>query len=83
MHKHPQTNTIIEHIRAEYDAEPEFLWPERYPILRYTYIGKEIGMSPRSMGMSCFALHSNFWEYMALLEPERLKTMTMEKMKEI
>ena len=31
MNKNLQTIKIIEHIKAEYDAEPEFLWPERYP----------------------------------------------------
>ena len=31
MHKNQQTNRVIEHIKAEYGAEPEFLWPERYP----------------------------------------------------
>ena len=31
MYKSSQTNNIIEHIQAEYGAEPEFLWPERYP----------------------------------------------------
>ena len=31
MNKNLQTNKIVEHIKAEYGAEPEFLWPERYP----------------------------------------------------
>ncbi|MBQ3348580.1 MmcQ/YjbR family DNA-binding protein, partial [Candidatus Saccharibacteria bacterium] len=31
MHQNPQTNRIIAHIKSEYDVEPEFLWPERYP----------------------------------------------------
>ncbi len=31
MYKDTQTNTIIGHIKTEYSAEPEFLWPERYP----------------------------------------------------
>ena len=31
MYKSEQANKVIEHMRAEYGAEPEFLWPERYP----------------------------------------------------
>lgn len=31
MHKNQQANTVIKHIKTEYGAEPEFLWPERYP----------------------------------------------------
>ena len=31
MYQSDQTNNIIAHIRAEYGAEPEFLWPERSP----------------------------------------------------
>ncbi len=31
MHKKSQANTVVEYIRNEYGAEPEFLWPERYP----------------------------------------------------
>jgi len=31
MYKNNQTKTITEHINSEYGAEPEFLWPERYP----------------------------------------------------
>ena len=31
MNKNLQINKIVEHIKAEYGAEPEFLWPERYP----------------------------------------------------
>lgn len=31
MYKNPQTNQILDHIKTEYDAEPEFLWPERFP----------------------------------------------------
>ena len=31
MSKNSQINKIVEHIKAEYGAEPEFLWPERYP----------------------------------------------------
>lgn len=31
MNNNLQTNKIVEHIKAEYGAEPEFLWPERYP----------------------------------------------------
>ena len=26
-----QVNEVIEHIKSEYGAEPEFLWPDRYP----------------------------------------------------
>lgn len=32
MYNNAQTNRIIEHIKAEYGAELEFLWPERYPV---------------------------------------------------
>ena len=31
MHNNSQINTIIEHIKSEYNAKPEFLWPDRYP----------------------------------------------------
>lgn len=31
MSRSLQINKVVEHIRAEYGAEPEFLWPERYP----------------------------------------------------
>lgn len=30
MYSNSQTNKIIEHIKAEYGVEPEFLWPDRY-----------------------------------------------------
>ena len=26
-----QLNRMIEHIKSEYGADPEFLWPNRYP----------------------------------------------------
>ena len=32
VYKNAQTNRIIEFIKNEYGAEPEFLWPERYPV---------------------------------------------------
>ncbi len=31
MNKNLQTNKIVEHIKVEYGADPEFLWPDRYP----------------------------------------------------
>ena len=31
MHNNSQINTIIKHIKSEYNAKPEFLWPDRYP----------------------------------------------------
>ena len=31
MYKNQQVNIVIEYIKSEYGAEPEFLWPERYP----------------------------------------------------
>ena len=31
MYRNSQTNVVIKHIKSEYGAEPEFLWPERYP----------------------------------------------------
>ena len=31
MSEKRQANTVVEHIKSEYGAEPEFLWPERYP----------------------------------------------------
>ena len=31
MYKNEQTKKIIDHIKVEYGAEPEFLWPERFP----------------------------------------------------
>ena len=30
MYKNEQTK-IVDHIKTEYGAEPEFLWPERFP----------------------------------------------------
>ena len=29
--KNAQIKTVIEYIKTEYTAEPEFLWPDRYP----------------------------------------------------
>ena len=26
-----QANIVAEHIKSEYGANPEFLWPDRYP----------------------------------------------------
>ncbi len=31
MCKNTQIDKVVEHIKSEYGAEPEFLWPERYP----------------------------------------------------
>ena len=31
MHNNSQINTIIEHVKSEYNTKPEFLWPDRYP----------------------------------------------------
>ena len=31
MHNNSQINTIIEHIKSEYNTKPEFLWPDCYP----------------------------------------------------
>ena len=31
MYKNEQTKKMIDHIKTEYGAEPEFLWPERFP----------------------------------------------------
>ena len=31
MRKNTQIDIIIEHIKSEYGASPEFLWPDRYP----------------------------------------------------
>ena len=31
MSKSQQTNRVVKHIKTEYEAEPEFLWPEKYP----------------------------------------------------
>lgn len=31
MHNNSQINTIIEHIKSEYNTKPELLWPDRYP----------------------------------------------------
>ena len=31
MHKNTQIDKVIKHIKSEYGAEPEFLWPDRYP----------------------------------------------------
>lgn len=38
MYKNEQTKKMVDHIKTEYGAEPEFLWPERFPtysIYRY------------------------------------------------
>ena len=58
MYKSSQTNNIIEHIQAEYGAEPEFLWPERYPtycIFRHSNNKKWFALigdvSGKSLGM--------------------------------
>ena len=43
----PQTKRIIEHIRGEYDAEPEFLWPEQTPdacVFRHAHNRKWFGI---------------------------------------
>ena len=31
MSEKRQANTVVEHIKSEYGADPEFLWPDRYP----------------------------------------------------
>lgn len=31
MYKNQQTGRVIEHIKTEYGAKAEFLWPEKYP----------------------------------------------------
>ena len=31
MDKNNQAGKVLEHIKSEYGAEPEFLWPDRYP----------------------------------------------------
>ena len=31
MDKNSQISKVVDHIKSEYGAEPEFLWPERYP----------------------------------------------------
>ena len=31
MYENQQTDRVINHIKTEYGAEPEFLWPEKYP----------------------------------------------------
>ena len=31
MYNNQQTDRVINHIKTEYGAEPEFLWPEKYP----------------------------------------------------
>ena len=31
MNKERQTNIVVKHIESEYGANPEFLWPDRYP----------------------------------------------------
>lgn len=31
MYKNEQTKKMVDHIKTEYGAEPEFLWPERFP----------------------------------------------------
>lgn len=60
MSQDSQKSKVVEHIKTEYGANPEFLWPDRYPsyavfrsdalrVLRHTFAGKEIGMSLRSI----------------------------------
>lgn len=31
MSEKRQANIVVEHIKSEYGANPEFLWPDRYP----------------------------------------------------
>lgn len=31
MSQDSQKSKIVEHIKSEYGANPEFLWPDRYP----------------------------------------------------
>ena len=31
MNKNTQVSKVIEYIKSEYGAKPEFLWPDRYP----------------------------------------------------
>ena len=31
MYENQQADRVINHIKTEYGAEPEFLWPEKYP----------------------------------------------------
>ena len=31
MNENSQVKTVVEHIKSEYGANPEFLWPDRYP----------------------------------------------------
>ena len=31
MSEKRQVNIVVKHIKTEYGAEPEFLWPDRYP----------------------------------------------------
>lgn len=31
MYKNEQTKKMVDHIKTKYGAEPEFLWPDRYP----------------------------------------------------
>ena len=31
MNEKRQANIVVKHIKSEYEANPEFLWPDRYP----------------------------------------------------
>ena len=31
MNEKRQANIVVKHIKTEYEANPEFLWPDRYP----------------------------------------------------
>ena len=31
MSEKRQANIVVKHIKSEYEANPEFLWPDRYP----------------------------------------------------
>ena len=64
MSEKRQANTVVEHIKSEYGAEPEFLWPERYPsyaVFRHgdnkkwfalvaTVSGKSLGLEDKGAG---------------------------------
>ena len=58
MYKNPQTNTVVNHIKGEYGAELEFLWPERnpdYAIFRHNHNHKWFALigiiSSKSLGI--------------------------------
>jgi len=58
MSEKRQADIVVEHIKSEYGADPEFLWPDRYPsyaVFRHDSDGKWFALvatiSSKSLGL--------------------------------